>query len=179
MTSSSVSNNNSLKRLGQILKIPVHKVSDIKHLRYQLDELCESKLVLIDTAGLRYGDPALKQQLSVLRQLPQVKNILVLAANTQLQLMKASVHAFRAADLRACVLTKVDDTISLGEAFSAILQEQLPVAYTSSGQDFTKDIQVARAHQIVARAVSLLKSESKHQLCLRVENTRKPALLNR
>jgi flagellar biosynthesis protein FlhF len=38
------------------------------------------------------------------------------------------------------------------------MQNRLPVVYTTDGQDIPKNIDVARAHQLVAKAVALLKS---------------------
>jgi flagellar biosynthesis protein FlhF len=40
------------------------------------------------------------------------------------------------------------------------MQSRLPVAYTTDGQDIPKNLEVARAHQLVARAVALLKTSS-------------------
>jgi flagellar biosynthesis protein FlhF len=117
-------------------------------------------LILIDTAGFRHGDPQLKMQLESLSMLRQIKTYLVMSSNSQAQMLKASVHAYGVANLQGCVLTKLDETASLGEAMGVVMQSGLPVAYTTDGQDIPKHIEVAKAHQLVAKAVSLLKSNS-------------------
>lgn len=161
--SQGIAGQEQLQRLGRILNVPVHVVRDCKHLVYQLDDLNHYSLVLIDTPSQRHGDPQLKEQLRILRNLSQVQSLLVVAANTQVQMLKASIHAYKPAGLIAGILTKLDDTASLGEVLTVVMQENLPVAYTSNGPDITRDLAIGRAHQLVARAVAVLKDESRRQ----------------
>ncbi len=147
-----------LRSLARILRVPVRVVDESNSLESLLRSLRHCSLILIDTAGFRHGDPQLKAQLQALAEQPQVKSLLVLSCNSQEQMLKASVHAYGAARLQGCVLTKLDETASMGEALGVVMQNRLPVVYTTDGQDIPKNIDVARAHQLVAKAVALLKS---------------------
>lgn len=147
-----------LRSLARILRVPVRVVDESNSLDSLLRSLRHCSLILIDTAGFRHGDPHLKAQLKALADQPQVKSLLVLSCNSQEQMLKASVHAYGAARLQGCVLTKLDETASMGEALGVVTQNRLPVVYTTDGQDIPKNIDVARAHQLVAKAVALLKS---------------------
>lgn len=147
-----------LRSLARILRVPVRVVDESNSLESLLRSLRHCSLILIDTAGFRHGDPHLKAQLKALSDQPQVKSLLVLSCNSQEQMLKASVHAYGAARLQGCVLTKLDETASMGEALGVIMENRLPVVYTTDGQDIPKNIDVARAHQLVAKAVALLKS---------------------
>lgn len=147
-----------LRSLARILRVPVRVVDESNSLESLLRSLRHCSLVLIDTAGFRHGDPHLKAQLKALADQPQVKSYLVLSCNSQEQMLKASVHAYGAARLQGCVLTKLDETASMGEALGVVMQNRLPVVYTTDGQDIPKNLDVARAHQLVAKAVALLKS---------------------
>ncbi|UTA49501.1 flagellar biosynthesis protein FlhF [Simiduia sp. 21SJ11W-1] len=138
--------------LGRLLKVPVKVVGEGESLEQILVNLSHKRLVLIDTAGLRHGDPRLKQQLAQLREAGKVNSLLVLAANSQAQMLKASCHAYGAAHPVATVLTKLDETPSLGEAMGMLLAHRLPLAYTTDGQEIPADIQVAKGHQLVAKA---------------------------
>lgn len=138
--------------LGRLLKVPVKVVGEGESLEQILVNLSHKQLVLIDTAGLRHGDPRLKQQLEQLRCAGKVNSLLVLAANSQAQMLKASCHAYGAAHPVAMVLTKLDETPSLGEAMGMLLQHRVPLAYTTDGQEIPADIQVAKGHQLVAKA---------------------------
>ncbi|RYY76060.1 MAG: flagellar biosynthesis protein FlhF [Gammaproteobacteria bacterium] len=147
-----------LRSLARILRVPVRVVDESNSLDSLLKSLRHCSLVLIDTAGFRHGDPQLKAQLKSLADQPQVKSLLVLSCNSQEQMLKASIHAYGAARLKGCVLTKLDETASMGEALGVVMQNRLPVAYTTDGQDIPKNIDVAKAHQIVAKALALLKA---------------------
>ncbi len=147
-----------LRSLARILRVPVRVVDESNSLESVLRSLRHCSLVLIDTAGFRHGDPHLKAQLTALAELNQVKTYLVMSSNSQAQMLKASIHAYGAARLQGCVLTKLDETASLGEALGVVMQNRLPIAYTTDGQDIPKNIDVARAHQLVSKAVALLKA---------------------
>jgi flagellar biosynthesis protein FlhF len=147
-----------LRSLARILRVPVRVVDESNSLESLLRSLRHCSLILIDTAGFRHGDPHLKAQLKALSDQLQVKSLLVLSCNSQEQMLKASVHAYGAARLHGCVLTKLDETASMGEALGVVMQNHLPVVYTTDGQDIPKNIDVARAHQLVAKTVALLKS---------------------
>lgn len=149
-----------LRSLARILRVPVRVVDEANPLDTVLRSLRHCSLVLIDTAGFRHGDPHLKAQLKALADQPQVKTYLVMSSNSQAQMLKASVHAYGAARLQGCVLTKLDETASIGEALGVVMQSRLAIAYTTDGQDIPKNLDVARAHQLVARAVALLKSNA-------------------
>lgn len=147
-----------LRSLARILRVPVRVVDEANPLDSVLRSLRHCSLVLIDTAGFRHGDPHLKAQLQALADQQQVKTYLVMSCNSQAQMLKASVHAYGAARLQGCVLTKLDETASVGEALGVVMQSRLPIAYTTDGQDIPKNLDVARAHQLVAKAVALLKA---------------------
>ena len=147
-----------LRSLARILRVPVRVVDEANPLDTVLRSLRHCSLVLIDTAGFRHGDPHLKAQLKALADQQIVKTYLVMSCNSQAQMLKASVHAYGAARLQGCILTKLDETASIGEALGVAAQSRLPIAYTTDGQDIPKNLDVARAHQLVSKAVALLKT---------------------
>lgn len=147
-----------LRSLARILRVPVRVVDEANPLDAVLRSLRHCSLVLIDTAGFRHGDPHLKAQLQALADQQQVKTYLVMSCNSQAQMLKASVHAYSAARLQGCILTKLDETASIGEALGVVMQSRLPIAYTTDGQDIPKNLDVARAHQLVSKAAALLKA---------------------
>lgn len=149
-----------LRSLARILRVPVRVVDEANPLDSVLRSLRHCSLVLIDTAGFRHGDPHLKAQLKALAEQQQVKTYLVMSCNSQAQMLKASIHAYGTARLQGCILTKLDETASMGEALGVVVQNRLPVAYTTDGQDIPKNIEVARAHQLVSKAVALLKANA-------------------
>ncbi len=150
-----------LRTMGRILNVPVRVVDRDNSLLTILASLRQFPLVLIDTAGFRLGDPLLKAQLDQLESSPSLKRVIVLSCNNQLATMKASIHAHRGKrGLHACVLTKLDESASIGEAISLIMQEQIPVAYTTDGQDIPNDLCEASGPNLVSKAVHIAKEQS-------------------
>lgn len=149
-----------LKSLGKILNVPVKAVDNQNSLLTVLSSLKQFELVLIDTAGFRHGDPLLKAQLAQLDTCPSAKRLLVMSCNSQLQMMKASLHAYSSRQgIDGCVISKLDEAASLGEALGIVVEHQLPIAYTTDGQEIPKDITHATGHRLVAKAVTLMKDE--------------------
>jgi len=147
-----------LKALGRILDVPVRTVNAASSLMTTLASLRHFPLVLIDTAGFRHGDAKLKAQIAQLDENPSVKRLLVLSSLSQLQTLKASIHAYQPRqNIDACVLSKLDEATSLGESLSAVIEHELPVAYVTDGQEIPRDVHQANQHNLVASAVSIAK----------------------
>jgi flagellar biosynthesis protein FlhF len=65
---------------------------------------------------------------------------------------------FAPANPSCCVLTKLDEAVSLGGALSNLIRAKLPVAYVSEGQRIPEDLRPARALELVSTAIRLAKS---------------------
>ena len=151
----------SLNRLGKILDTTVRTARDRISLTRALADCCDSDLVLIDTPS-----PAQCRQqgidlLATLGRLPQIENLLVLPATAQEKLLQATVDEFNNIAVKACVLTKLDESLSLGEVLSLCLRTSLSLAYVTEGQAIPNDINLARSHQLIAKSVALLKKTTK------------------
>lgn len=150
-----------LRSLGRILNMPVRAVDDEHSLLGLITALRNFPLILIDTAGFRHGDPMLHDQLTQLDACHAVRRFLVLSCNSQVQSLTASTHAYaskRAID--GCVLTKVDESASLGEAIGVVLKKQIPLAYTTDGQEIPKDIAAGCGRKLVAAAINIMKNKA-------------------
>lgn len=149
-----------LKTLGRILDVAVVHVDAGQSLAQALKPLSKKAVVLVDTAGLPANDPRLAIQLDNLAARGiNSKNYLVLAATSQAQVLKAAWKAYRGCGLAGCIITKLDEAISMGEALGMAICHNLEVAYTTDGPRIPDDIQVSRSHQLVSRAVSMQNPE--------------------
>jgi len=149
-----------LKTLGRILNVSVTQVDPNHSLSQALASLADKRVVLIDTAGLPGNDPALALQLETLAERTiKSKNYLVLATTSQSQVLKAAYHSYKRCGLAGCILTKLDEATSLGEALSLAINQHLPVAYQTDGPKIPDNLQVPRSHQLVSRAVGLQAAE--------------------
>lgn len=147
-----------LRTFGRILKIPLSVVDKNNPLDQVLYALRRKRLVLIDTAGLHRSDPRLKQQLqSLSEQGNKLKTLLVLPATVQGRMMQALYHDYKVDNLAGSVLTKLDETASLGEALSIVVAHKLPVAYTSNGQDIPDHLHLPDPSKLLSEAIKLAK----------------------
>ncbi len=145
-----------LKTLGRILNVSVNHVEVGQSLEQALRPLQHKKVVLVDTAGLPPSDPMLSMQLdSLAAKGLKAKNYLVLAATSQAQVLKAAWHAYKKCGLAGCIITKLDEAVSVGEALGMAIGHGLEVAYTTDGPKIPDDIQVSRSHQLISRAVKM------------------------
>ncbi len=149
-----------LKTLGRILNVPVTHVDPGQSLAQALEPLLRKRVVLIDTAGLQASDPALRMQLeSLAGRGIKARNYLVLATTSQKQVLTAAYHSYKRCGLSGCILTKLDETASLGEVLSLAISHELPVAYLTDGPRIPDDLHLPRRHQLVSRAVNVQMQE--------------------
>lgn len=145
-----------LRTFGQILGAPVYVAKNYQELEQTIEMLDDKELVLIDTAGMSPSDMRLTEQLSMLRNtLREVKCYLVLSANSQAAGLEASVETFKKVGLEGCIISKIDESASLGEVLSIVLSHNLPVAYISDGQQVPEDLHPARSQDLVSRCIDM------------------------
>ncbi len=146
-----------LRTYGRILGVPVRVVKNSDELSAALEMFQHKRLVLIDTAGMGQRDVRLTGQFkTILAGAPQIKNYILLAANVQGSGLNEVVNTFKHLKPDGCILTKLDECVSLGGVLSVVVKQQLPVAYLSDGQRVPEDIQPARAERLVERGAELL-----------------------
>lgn len=155
-----------LRTYGRILGIPVHVASDNEELRNLLKQAKqksgEHKLTLIDTAGICQKDTKLADQLAILKiKNMEIKNFLVLSATGQMNLQDHVIRAFSKLKLQGCMLTKTDESASLGEVISVLVQHKLPLHFVCNGQKVPDDIHQARGQSLVKEAVKLMRNTNK------------------
>lgn len=152
-----------LRTLGRILGVTVRVVDQHHGLTETLESLSYKSLILIDTAGLNPADPAMKTQLDSLRDEPQVQKLLVMSCTSQGRVLGKAWRDYSPANLNGCVLSKLDEAGTLGEALALVIDRCLPVMYETHGQSIPDDIGVAQAHRLVSRAVALGLPEEDYQ----------------
>jgi len=141
---------------GRILGIPVQVAGDAEELRSILRSHSDKRVVLIDTAGMSQRDRRLHHQLTTLADtgLP-IQTLLVMSATAQRSILDETVQAFRGAGPAGVIVTKLDETASLGELLSVIIKQHLPLAFAADGQRVPEDLHIARAADLVKRATKL------------------------
>jgi len=143
-----------LKTFGRILDVPVRVVDEQNTLDDVLASLRGKRLVLIDTAGMsQHEGPSLAQKAMLEGVSVRMKKLLVLSCSSQRQVLDDAYDNYHSIGLNGCVLSKLDESGSLGEALTLAVERNLPIAYVTDGQKVPDDIEVAQRNDLVSRAV--------------------------
>ncbi|OOE89756.1 flagellar biosynthesis protein FlhF [Salinivibrio sharmensis] len=149
-----------LATYGRILGCPVKVAKDADELADILYQLRHRRLILLDTAGMGQRDLRLSEQLDTLMQNSgsHIRSLLVLPATSQRRVLQETIEHFRRIPLSGCVLTKLDESLSLGELLCVTIENALPVAYLADGQRVPEDIRQATGQFLVGKASEMLES---------------------
>ncbi len=146
-----------LRTYGRILDIPVRLADNHEELMEILDDFCDRSLVLIDTVGMSQHDHNLLQQKTLLDgNGNKMKKILLLAATSRLSGVEDVLRSFSIFDPQGCIITKLDESTSLGGVLDGCIRHRLPVAYVCDGQRVPEDIHPARPATLVGRGVEIM-----------------------
>jgi len=147
-----------LKTYGQLLRVPVYIASNEKELASILKRLEDKRLVLIDTAGMNQRDIRMTEQLAMLKNAHHdVKLLAVLSASAQSSAVSEVVDVFNSYGLNGCIVSKMDESTSLGGILSVLLEHQLPLHYVTDGQKVPEDIHPARVNQLLKTAMGIVR----------------------
>jgi flagellar biosynthesis protein FlhF len=142
-----------LRIYGRILGVPVFVAKDDDDLGVTLAELQGRRLVLIDTVGMNQRDRRVADQVAMLSGHGRpVSRLLLLSAVAQGEALEDVVRCYRGDGLAGCILTKVDESVSLGGAIDVILRARLPLHYVTNGQRVPEDLHLASPLYLVDRA---------------------------
>ncbi|CAH8204112.1 flagellar biosynthesis protein FlhF [Vibrio aestuarianus] len=150
---------------GRIMGCPVRVAKDSNELADVIYQLRNRRLILVDTAGMGQRDVRLSEQLDTLMQESSevIHSYLVLPATAQRKVLQETIEHFRRIPLSGCIMTKLDESLSLGEFVSVVVQNALPVAYIANGQRVPEDIVIAQPKYMVAKANELLEKSTENE----------------
>lgn len=150
---------------GRIMGCPVRVAKDSNELADVIYQLRNRRLILVDTAGMGQRDVRLSEQLDTLMQESGevIHSYLVLPATAQRRVLQETLDHFRRIPLSGCILTKLDESLSLGEFISVVIQNAMPVAYIANGQRVPEDIVIAQPKYMLAKANELLEKSTENE----------------
>lgn len=142
-----------LRIYGKILGVPVFAIRNESDLRATLEELHSRHLVLIDTVGMSQRDRRLADQVALLSgSTRRVRRVLLMSAVSQANVLEDVVRAYRGDDLAGCILTKVDEALTLGAALDALARHGLTLHYVANGQRVPEDLHRPNTLYLIERA---------------------------
>ena len=150
-----------LNTYGRILDVPVRVASSAEELRDIIGTFSDKKLVLIDTAGMSQRDMKLVEQINTLQYSGStIRSYLVMSAATEYKAMNEIIKAFQVFAPQASILTKLDEAAAIGSALSAIIEQDLPLAFITDGQQVPEDMHTPSAPSLIEYCVTEMKTES-------------------
>ena len=141
-----------LRIYGKILGVMVHTVRDEADLRIALDELKNKHIVLIDTVGMSQRDQMVSEQISMLSgtRMP-IKRLLCLNTTSTIETLNEVTLAYRGSGLAGCILTKLDEAVTLSNALDVVLRYKLKLFYVGTGQRVPEDLQMVEPDKLLER----------------------------
>jgi len=145
-----------LRIYGKILGVVVHTVKDEADLKIALNELKGKHTILIDTVGVSQRDSMVAEQVALLSSAgTKIKKLLCLNATNTGETLMDVFRAYKARGLDGCIMTKVDEAITIGSVLDVVIREKLKLYYVAHGQRVPEDITTASKQKLIERAFKL------------------------
>ncbi|MGL4368155.1 MAG: GTP-binding protein, partial [Spirochaetota bacterium] len=138
-----------LKKYADIMKIPVHVVSDQKEFKSVMEKET-ADIILVDTSGRSHRN-ALK--ISEIKSFADqidcdLDKILCVSASTKKHDVENIFHSFEKLNISSVMITKTDETSYLGNVIDIADKYSKPISYIANGQEVPNDIMVADSGKI-------------------------------
>ncbi len=136
---------NQIETYGEIMNIPVSCVETVPELKKRLTLYSDVDLILVDTIGKSPKDHLKLAEMQELLEAcgEQAEIYLALSATTKTSDIREIVTQFEPFKYRAVVLTKLDETMRVGNIISVLSEKRKPVHLFTTGQNVPQDIEAA------------------------------------
>lgn len=147
-----------LRLYGKILGVSVYSVQNETDLNLTLADLGDKHhVVLIDAVGMSQRDSRVNGQIemfsnSVARGGHTIQRLLTLAANADGHTLEDVVRRYRGTGLAGCIISKLDEAVSVGPVLDILIRHRLPLYYVTNGQKVPEDLHLPNAQFLVDRA---------------------------
>ena len=147
-----------LRTYSNILGIPLRIARNDIEVLNALNTFSDKEFVLIDTAGMSPNELKKSKFYDLFAGgITQIKKFQVLPATMNRAALEKTTSAFSEFGLHGSIISKVDETTSLGGAISVAIQHNLPVAFYGNGQTVPDDFHLARAHILMSQVLDVTK----------------------
>ena len=140
-----------LRTYAEIMDVPVRVAHGRKDIVQALQSLSGCDLIFLDTAGRSQKNREQVAEMEKVLEGIRCEPHLVVSATTKPRDLHEIVREFSAVRFRSLILTKLDETNTLGPALELITQTGLSVSYVTAGQRVPEDIEAADPHRFAAR----------------------------
>ncbi|MGM0370209.1 MAG: flagellar biosynthesis protein FlhF [Bacillota bacterium] len=140
-----------LKTYSEIIDIPLQVAFSPQELATTIDNYeNDYDLILVDTAGRSQNNELHISELKGFVKKDIIDQVyLVISATTKTEDMKKIVEVYNQLNFDKFIVSKLDETDSLGVIFEALALAKKPISYVTSGQDVPEDIELAETEKII------------------------------
>lgn len=135
-----------IENFGQALNIPVYRADDEASFYEDLEKTQDSELVLVDTIGRSPRDNELNVKLRTMLNVPDKKNLkcyLTVSASMKKIDLDKVYEQFKSFGITSVIVTKADETSTIGNVLSLCHSQNLPLLFVADGQMVPRDIHKA------------------------------------
>lgn len=138
-----------LQRYATILKVPFTSANNPEALRAEIRKMDSSSLLFVDTMGR--SPKGTEDIISMSKYFSTVGRFdmdiqLVMSSTAKYKDTVKILNAFKPANYKGIILTKVDETDYLASSICAISKTKTPITYVTYGQGVPKDISTAEKY---------------------------------
>lgn len=136
---------------GSIMNIPVSSVESFDDLKKTIALYEGTDLILIDTIG---KSPRDYMRLAEMREMldacgNDVEVFLTMSATTKVSDIRELLRSFEPFGYHALILTKLDETLRIGNVLSVLAEQRKPLAFLTDGQSVPQDIEEASVPRLL------------------------------
>jgi len=136
-----VGSHEELDRIGKLLDMPIGVAYEREHITSLYNRYKDVDTLFIDTPGKGINDKYIQERLFDLMTLcPATQFHLLLSPNYRREVLLKDMEEYSRLALKSLIITKLDETESIGGLMDAILTHSIPLSYMTTGQDIPNDI---------------------------------------
>ncbi|CDF58005.1 flagellar biosynthesis protein FlhF [Thermobrachium celere] len=139
-----------LKTYADILGVPFGVIYSNNEINSVLNEMTNCDIILIDTTGRNSKNYMQLQETKKLINEINPDNVhLVISMTTKEKDIKRIIEDYKILNYNSLILTKIDETNSMGSLVTAIYYSNTPISYITTGQNVPDDIEEAEKTKII------------------------------
>ena len=140
-----------LETYGDIMGIPVAGIETYQDFKKKLAIFSDADLILVDTTG---KSPRNHKGLAEMQEIldacgSQAEVHLTISATTKVSDMEEVMRQFEPFKYSSVILTKLDETVHIGNLISVLAEKQKPLSFLTFGQGVPQDIEKAAADRMM------------------------------
>jgi flagellar biosynthesis protein FlhF len=139
-----------LKTYAEILGVPFEVAISSKDIVSAVEKMGDCEIIFVDTTGRNSKNiMQVSETRKYIEEIKPDKVHLVLSMTTKEKDIKSIIENYRVVNYNSLILTKVDETDTLGSILTSLYYSKVPVAYICAGQNVPDDLEEAKKEQLI------------------------------